>query len=163
VTQKTADLQHDVESAELTEQDAKDFMRRLDEFRDSLPDSEKAILAQMVMDASPEQPSPPGDGRPEPTQEEVDAFLEKLDRFHDDLPGQQHLFVDDILAKTWFKDAGEVQGYHWIRISPWQKITNWDRDAYNEWCYARGGDAVYTVRRRGSAHRWVACFDNTDY
>jgi hypothetical protein len=165
MTQKTADLQRDVENVELGEDDAQDFMERLDAFRDSLPDREKAILAQMVMHAAGEQPNPPEEKaqQPEPTQEEIDAFTDKLNRFHDELPGEMHLFVDEMLSKTWFKDASEVQGYHWVRISPWQKITNWDRNAYDEWCYSRGGDAVYTIRRPGGTKRFVACFDNTDY
>lgn len=161
MTQKTADLQKSVEQAELSDDEAKDFYRRLDEFRDSLPDSEKPILAQMVVEAAGIQPSEEQAQGAEPSENDVDSFMEKLDSFHDELPGDQHLFVDEMLAKTWFHDEAEVQGYNhgWVQLGRWQLITNQQVGAYQRWCYdVRGGDKVKFRWYRGGGHKLVACF-----
>jgi hypothetical protein len=165
MTQKTADLERDVSSAELGEEEAKDFMERLDAFRETLTPKEQAILGFMVFQASGEQPpAEAGSGElSPPTDEEMDAFTEKLNQFHDELPGEQHLFIDEMLGKTWFKDHAEVQGYHWVRISPWYQITNRQRQAFAQACANAGGDAVRYVYRPGSGHRYAACYDNTHY
>lgn len=163
MTSKTADLQSDVATVELGDEDGTDFMERLDGFRDSLPDREKAILAQMVVDAAEVADDATGTGTEQapPTAEEIDSFMKKLDAFHDELPGDMHLLVDEMLAKTVFKDRSEVQGYSWIRISRWQRIPNSSYDAYREWCYQRGGDWV-KWQRMGPTTVRVACFDDTN-
>jgi hypothetical protein len=168
MTQKTADLGHDVSSATLTEEDAKDFFERLDEFRKGLSEKEQAILAVMVVEAAGDDiPTPEAEGEGQvspPTDEEVHAFLEKLNRFHDELPGEQPLYVDQILAKTWFKDQSEVQGYHWRQIGGWLWIPNQHRDEFIAACRSVGGDAVQFRRRRpGGGHVYAGCFDNMHY
>ena len=155
---KTADLKQDLESVELSDDDSGDFMERLAEFGDSLPEREKAILAQMVVDTAGDVEAS-GTQAP-PTAEEIDSFMQKLDAFHDGLPGDQHLLVDEMLAKTFMKDTAEVEGYHWIRISRWQRIPRSQYDSYSAWCYERGGDWV-KWRSMGPTTVQVACFDDT--
>jgi hypothetical protein len=155
MAQTTGNLR-DAEHAELSETDAADFEQRLAKFRDTLPDREKAILSHMVIEASDGQP-PAQKGQAkqaEPTQDELDAFMEKLNRFHDELPADQHLYVDGMLVKTWFKDDVEVQGYYpW---NTWITITNKERHIYEYNCLAAGGTWVERWRR-GAGHRRFAC------
>ncbi len=163
MAQKTADIGSEVESTGLGQDDANDFLERLDTFRDSLPEAEKSILSQMVIDASGE-PAEQSNGqaaKAEPTGEDMESFKKKLNAFHDELPGDQHLYVDELLAKTWYQDEAEVQGYHWDRISPWIQIPNKQRFAYADACFAIGGDKLKWKKYTGEGHMWVACFDNT--
>ena len=156
---KTADLKQDLESVELSDEDSGDFMERLADFRDSLPDREKAILAQMVVDSAGDDVEGSGTQQP-PTAEEIDSFMQKLNAFHDGLPGDQHLLVDEMLAKTFMKEKAEVEGYHDIRISRWQRIPRSEFNNYREWCYQLGGDWV-KWRSMGPSTVRVACFDDT--
>ena len=160
MTVKTADLKQDLETVELSDEDADDFLERLDAFRVGLSDKEQALLALMVFEAAGEDP-PAAKGEGDlsvPTDEETDAFLEKLDRFHDDLPGSQHLYVDQLLGATVFKHEAEVRGYQ-TRIGPWFRIKHWQREAFERACYRAGGDLVRYEWRGGGAHRWAACYD----
>ncbi|CAN5227257.1 hypothetical protein BH09ACT13_BH09ACT13_05820 [soil metagenome] len=155
----------DAERAELSEQDADEFFTQLNAFRDTLADKEKVVLATMVVEAIDGTDAPTGDGpttMEPPTAEETDAFAEKLDKFHDSLPGDQHLFLDAILGKSWFAHEAEVEGYHW-RLLDTRIIKNWQWQGYKEACGAVGGDRADWTKWRGSPRRRVACWDNTDY
>lgn len=150
MTSRTADLMHDVTTVELGEEDANDFMERLDEFRATLPDQEQAILAVMALEAAGESIPATGEGTlSEPTDEEMAAFAAKLDRFHDELPGNQHLYVDHMLAKTWFVEQAEVQGYGWELIGKWFLIPKKNLPAWRAACADPeiGGEG-YALRRK---------------
>ncbi|MBA2641537.1 MAG: hypothetical protein H0U82_01255 [Actinobacteria bacterium] len=94
-----------------------------------------------------------------PTADETDAFAEKLDKFHDSLPGDQHLFLDAILEKSWFAPEAEVEGYHWILgwiLEP-RIIKNSQWQAYKQACSTAGGWATWSKSGRG--RRKVACLE----
>lgn len=158
---KTADLKHDLEQMSSNEDDAKDFLERLDAFRDTLPPREKAILAEIVVEALGDEPAPEGGQAPEgePTQEEIDSFIEKLNRFHDELPGDQHLYVDQMLGATALKDKAEVEGYS-LDLVWFGTIQNKQRHIYRAACFNRPGPQyVREWFRPGAGHRRFACYD----
>ena len=159
---KTADLQSDVANAEGSDAEAQEFIARLEEFAKSLPEREQAILSQMVVETIGEEPQEGGPASTaEPTDEEMESLAEKLDSFHDELPGNQHLYVDDILAASWFKDRADVQGYTWGTLAWRGLVPNTHRGWYAQQCLSRPGaqEFQWKPKRRGGGHTYVACID----
>ncbi len=151
MAQKTANLKQDVESTSMGEGDAQEFIRRLEEFSKSLPEREQAIISQMVVEALGEESASSNgqDSKPEPTQEEIDSFTGKLNEFHDELPGDMHLFVDDLLATTWFKEQAEVQGYSHEFLVWRGLVPNKQRFWYGQQCFARPGEQTFQWKKKG--------------
>ncbi|CAN5227408.1 hypothetical protein BH09ACT13_BH09ACT13_05830 [soil metagenome] len=143
----------DAARAELTEQDADEFSDQLAAFHDTLDEKEQVLLARLVVEASDGE-LPPSDksGTLEPpTEDEFDAFAEKLSRFHDTLAGDQHLFLDEMLGKTWFAAEAEVEGYHWRLLAVWKSTDPVPYGGYRDLCRRAGGDRLSWTYRRGTA------------
>lgn len=153
---KTPALQ-EAGGAELTDQESEKFFEKLDEFRETLTDKEQIMLAVMVVEATDDAEAPASDGQAEaepPTEAELDAFAGKLTEFHDSLEGNQHLLIDTMLGKTWFKHEAEVEGYYWLPEP--RRIPNRQWAAYVRACAAAGGKVTWS--RSGAGHRNVACW-----
>jgi hypothetical protein len=103
-----------------SEEEAKAFADKLRAFHDSLPGNEHLLLDALVVAASGEQPTGAGEeaaaGAP-PNEREVEGFWQKLQGFHDALPGQQHRFVDALVARA--TGEAEVEGYHGTVLFSW--------------------------------------------
>jgi hypothetical protein len=154
----------------LNEADAQEFFRRLDEFKETLNDKEKLLLASMVVAAA--EDGAQGEAPQEqdldesklPDEQEGEAFADKLNQFHDNLPDNLHLYLDSLIGKTFLKDEAEVQGYHWL-FAGWVPMTQ--VSAYKAYCYEQGGDywrvfPARPVRYQGKWWRKVGCWE-ADY
>jgi hypothetical protein len=125
--------------AQPTETETKDFMERLAEFRNGLPEDEQALMDALVARATAgdqEQQAEQGaaDGEQDVSKQELDDFFAKLQDYRDKLPeGDQRLMDDvvvaagavdvepDVEAHGDLKSLGMPQGMHrihWIRTGP---------------------------------------------
>lgn len=136
-------VHEDAARAELSKADAREFYDRLDAFGETLGEKERVLLAVMVVEAlAGEEEAPAAEEAATiepPTEDEFTTFAKKLSEFHDSLPGDQHLLVDAMLAKTWFRDQAEVEGFHW-RLLDRRRVGYRQFRAYEKACLAAGGD-----------------------
>ena len=104
------------QAAEFSEEDLQDFLSKLDEFREGLPEDQKALLEAMIVKATGVEDEAEGGDQPaqesaKPDDEAARELERKLNAFHDELPGEQHRLVDAlVIAST----GDDVEAHHGI-------------------------------------------------
>jgi len=133
---------------EVTEEETKQFHKNLEEFSDSLSELDRQQLAALVVLGSGiEEEVAEGDQSNSaklPSDEEVKAFAQELTDFHDRLPGNQHVLLDNIVAKVAAKED-EVQGYSHVVFQRW--IWAYNKNYWINTCDYYGGDLLKYYKR----------------
>jgi hypothetical protein len=137
-----------------TEEEVADFDRRLDEFRQSLPERDQKQLAALIVVAAREQEAGTQESSGDdtrPSEQEVDAFMDKLKQFHDSLPGDQHHLLDSLVRNAAAANE-DVEGYdHQMLWWAWMPYSH--RASYITQCYGEFGTLKWWTDRYGRVYR----------
>lgn len=155
-----------------SERDVDEFWQKLEEWRQTLPESEQYQIADMVVTAGKEQltdeekkaleEDASGQAPTEAqalTEEEVKALVEELNRFHDTLPEGQHQILDAIVGKACMTEQ-DVQAHGWVNVWPnaWARTSEVQR--YFNICRSGGGYPNFGRQVRYGSTLWtqVGCW-----
>jgi hypothetical protein len=145
-----------------TQDEARDFMRRLAEFRNGLPEDEQALMDALVARATTEDESARDEsteGEAAVSKAELDEFFTKLQRYRDELPEDDQRLMDDVVVAAGAVDvepdveAHQVIGgitphplqlitarIHWVRTGPISQASS-----YVEACDAGTGSQRFSI------------------
>lgn len=170
---------HTPPSEPLSEQDAREFQQKFDEWAAALSDREQLQAASIVTLSFEEESSEAeqvGENQSvEPlSEEEIEEFTARLNSFHDSLPEGQHQILDSITAKACIhllpeSEEEDVQGNVWL----WNTYRLYEDNPYfRDWIsywrskcsqqggtlYQRGRDASQGMLGEPRFYRWYGCW-----
>jgi hypothetical protein len=102
----------------------KEFVTRLAEFRNGLPDDEQAMMDALVAHAVHAVPEPSGPPEQAPSVPEAEqrAFFQKLEAYRDSLPAGQRPLVDAMVVEVGAAEPPDVEAH--LSYELWSKVGN---------------------------------------